>query len=266
MRRRGVAGALLLAALWAFTPGAGAVGGGAEELFREGVAAYEAGRFTEAASRFRQLLNEGYGEERVHYNLSCALFRQGDLGGSRLHAEIAAALDPTDTEARENIEFIKSQLADRPPAGGGGGVESALVRAADLLAALGGSGGIAWTLLLGDVAAVAFTLTAMRSRRLRGRAGIWGPMAGGALLVVVLSASVLGLIAWRRESVREGIILPDKVEVLAGPGATHPALFALHAGLKVRIQARREGWAQVRVPSGPAGWLRSDEVGEITLR
>ena len=235
----------------------------AEEAFRKGAAAYDAAKFSEAASFFQKVVDAGFDEARVHYNLSCALFRSGELGRAMLHAQIACALDPTDREASENLDFMTLQLVDRPRAGAAFEDES-LVQAADLLCSFVGANALAVGVLLGESFSVVLVVIALRQRR-RSHGGVATPLAGASLLCTLLLVGALGLVAWRRESVREGIVLAEKAEALAGPGPTHPALFAVHAGLKVRIRGEREGWFQISIPSGLAGWLREEEVGRIAL-
>ena len=235
-----------------------------EEEFRRAVAACDAGKYAEAGEGFRKLLAEGYDEARVHYNLSCALFRAGDLGGAILHAETASSLDPGDLDTRANLEFLRSRAVDRD-SGPAGFSNEAVVRIVDRFARLLPPNALAAGVLGGEwIAALCVFLALRRSRR--GQSGRPAWITGAcAVLIALVAASGLGLVAWRRESFQEAVVLPEKADALAGPGSGHPVLFSVHAGLKVRVEGVREGWMQVRLPSGLSGWLQQDEVGKIVL-
>ena len=244
---------------------ASTAGASAEERFRRACAAYEAGHHQEAARDFRRLLADGYGEARIHYNLSCALYRSGDLGGAVLHAETAARLDPGDPDTRDNLAFLRGQIVDKD-SGPAGFSDEAVVRLVDRFAALARPNGLAGAVLAGEWIAIACATVALR-RRASGRAGragraLWAGVAAASALAIVAAAG-LGLVAWRRESIQEAVVLSEKADALAGPGPTHPVLFSVHAGLKVRVSGERDGWLQCRLPNGLSGWLEQEEVGVI---
>lgn len=268
MRSRGVAAIVL--GLLAMAASSGALPAGdspsisdeeAATLYRDGSAAYDEGRYQDAVRRFESLLDGGIRNARTHYNLSCSLYRAGEIGPAVQHAEIALALDPSDTDARENLEYIRSQLVDRYEPG-------ATERAFDLLdraIAIPGPDNLAIGLVVLECLSVLLVSLAIARRRGGGRSALLVPAATGAVVLTLLAGAVLGASAWRRVSVREGIILPEKVEALSGPGPTHPALFAAHAGLKVRIRGEREGWVQVRTPTALSGWIREEELGRVRV-
>lgn len=103
---------LLLAALaapaWQDGPTADAV-----EQVAAGVAAYEAGRFDEAAEAFSAAASAGTGDPRVEYDLGCALLAAGKLEeAQRLLLVAAAARDPElAADARFNLGHLAATAA-----------------------------------------------------------------------------------------------------------------------------------------------------------
>jgi uncharacterized protein YgiM (DUF1202 family) len=59
------------------------------------------------------------------------------------------------------------------------------------------------------------------------------------------------------------VVLPDAASVKEGADTNYRTVFAVHAGLRVRIQERDQGWVRVRLANGLEGWLPETEVGRI---
>lgn len=53
-------------------------------------------------------------DAQVYYNLGNAYYRNGNMGRAVLSYERSLRLDPTDADARHNLEFVRSRIQDRP--------------------------------------------------------------------------------------------------------------------------------------------------------
>lgn len=74
--------------------------------------AYLSDNFAEAVQLYEQALEElGPSAER-YYNLGNAYYRQGQLGAAILNYERSLRLDPSNKDARENLEFVNSKTVD----------------------------------------------------------------------------------------------------------------------------------------------------------
>ncbi|RKX26430.1 MAG: hypothetical protein DRP46_10895 [Candidatus Zixiibacteriota bacterium] len=58
----------------------------------------------------------------------------------------------------------------------------------------------------------------------------------------------------------EGVIVADSAEVKEMPVESASAFIQLHAGSKVRIESRRQGWFKVTIPSGERGWVKREKL------
>ena len=81
-------------------------------------------------------------------------------------------------------------------------------------------------------------------------------------LFLILGSSNLLRIYWQ-ETVHEGVILVEKVDVLSGPASDSPTLFSIHEGLKVRIENDLPDLVQISLDNGWNGWVKKDTLGEI---
>jgi tetratricopeptide (TPR) repeat protein len=249
-----VAAAFLLCVLGLSAP---AVAETPEEIFHRGNAAYQEGRYAEAAQAYETVLRYQIRDPRLEFNLGNAEFRLGRLGRAILHYERARRLDPTDPDIRANLAFARSVCFDRvePP-------ELPLavqwVRAVqDRL----GPDRQAWA-FLALLWCIAVLLAATLSVP-----GRWSPAAGWTLAAMLLVAALIGA-SWhatyqRLEGQQLAVVLDAAVEVLAGPGENNPALFTVHEGLTLEVRSEREDWIQVSLPNGLNGWIPSRLVGRV---
>jgi hypothetical protein len=239
---------LALAPAWGETP---------EETFSRGNAAFEKGRFEDAAEAYRTVLRYGILDLRVEYNLGCAAFRLGRLGEAILHFERARRLAPTDPDVRANLEFARSRCFDRvePPE------VAAPIRMARALQDTVGPDrqAVAMLLLVWLVAG----LVAWRSSR----PGGWNATAGWVLASLLLLLAIVGS-SWlvtrdRLEGTPVAVVLAPSLEVRAGPGETNAVLFTVHEGLSLEVRSERQGWVQVSLPNGLNGWVPEEAVGKV---
>jgi tetratricopeptide (TPR) repeat protein len=220
-----------------------------EDLFERANAAYEQGRFDEAAEGYRAVLRYRIQDPVLEYNLANAEFKLGHLGAAILHYERARRLDPTDPEIVANLEFARSFTFDRveePP------VPAALARVARLQDTIGPDRQ-AWI-------ALAFTwvvagIVAWCSSRPGGWNARWGWTLATALLVAAASWGSWYATWQRLEGRALAVVQRDSVEVLAGPGSNNATLFTVHEGLTLLVRSEREEWLQVSLPNGLSGWI-----------
>ena len=84
-----------------------------EARFREGVAAYEAGRYEPAAQAFRASLVEQTGSGTL-LNLGLAEWRCGRPGEAMVAWEQAAWVNPLNQDARNNLLYARETLLLNP--------------------------------------------------------------------------------------------------------------------------------------------------------
>ena len=255
MKRFGRAG--VLAAMLALACGTTSAAQTPEDVFLEGNAHYEDGRYAAAAVAYRSLLRYQIRDPVLEYNLATAEFRLGKLGRAILHYERARRLDPTDRDIGANLEFARSFRHDQVEPE----QQAAIVRWTRALQNRLGPDRQAWAAM-----AVVWLIAALQAwcfSRPRGWSATHGWLLGALLLVLAVSSASWYATLHRLEGRRRAIVLEQVVEVLAGPGYNNPALFTGHEGLGLWIRGERDEWLQVSVPNGLHGWIARDAVGEV---
>jgi hypothetical protein len=248
---------LLGTALVAFATGPALRAQTPEEIFSGANAAYEQGRYDDAAQGYRTLIKYQIRDPRVEYNLGNTEFRSGRLGKAILHFERARRLDPTDHDIRANLAYARSFCFDQVPVSDAPALLLWLRAGQDRL----GPDRQAW-IFLGLFWALCMIIAWTLSRPGRSGAGI-GWLAS-ALVVLLLIVAVSWYTTYLRlEGSQSGVVLAASVEVLAGPGENNPTLFTVHEGLIVEIRDVRPEWIQVSLPDGLNGWMVRNAVEPV---
>lgn len=184
----------------------------ADSRYAEGNRAYMAARYTEAISRYRELIAAGVVHEHLYYNLGNAYFRAGDLGRAVYNYERALGLAPGFDDARHNLTVARQSIAEMS---GTPYIEPAQP---SLWQRSIGSLSLAWLIPAFIIANMAFfagliMLHLMNSRARRGPVRVMSGLAGAVLLIVAI------LLAGRAvylDHADLGIVLPAEVELREG--------------------------------------------------
>lgn len=83
-------------------------------LVQKADSAYTAENYIEAATLYQTAIDSLGTSSDLYYNLGNSLYRLGKPGKAVVAYERALRLDPTNTDARTNLEFVNSRLIDRP--------------------------------------------------------------------------------------------------------------------------------------------------------
>ena len=230
-------------------------------------AAYAEGRYEEAATLYRQILDENLSsnsasgltsnsEAVLHYNLGNAQFKQGELAQAILCYERALRLRPNYPDARYNLAFAQSQIIDRIP-------EQDFFLSAWTRTVRNMLSEATWLHLsiclfsLGLIALLLFLLG--RERWLRKTAFHIAWLSLLFSLIAGLNAASLH----KRDTLRnEAIITQGIVNAKAAPDRSGTDLFTVHEGTKVTIRETLGEWCNIRV-GNYQGWIKQQNMERI---
>lgn len=221
---------------------------------------YERGDFAGAVQGYEDLIERGYDDATLYYNLGNAYFKQEDLGRAILNYLRAQEMSPRDTDIRANLELARSQTVDRIE--GDDSLIASISALGRVVATAEEIGLVAlalWSVsALGMAAAVA--RPSMRIRAIvRG-----GSIAGMTAAVVALL--LLSSMLYTNSNDDVGIITAEEVDILSGPGMQYSTEFTLHSGAQVRLVEFRQGWRRIALPGGDLqGWVPSYAI-ELAAR
>jgi hypothetical protein len=212
------------------------------ELVHAAEGAYEQGRYEEASASWGEMLRGGCSDPALYYSLGCAAYRAGRPGLAAWAFEQCLLLQPSHSEAKANLSYLREQGSGESDAGGADAFLRwlhGLVRPgtadAMLCASLWGIP-LGWTLL----------------RRNCRRAGVRTLAAAAAALVLAgaLSAALHYHADWAPRA-----MLIEETPLRSGPREMSPAPLTLPAGSLLRLEEKRGEWQMVSLADGKAGWL-----------
>ncbi len=252
-------GAVALVLLLAFPCLSGAVQSYPDSLWNRGVQAYENGRWDIAASAWDSLIDAGVSDSRLYYNAGNAWFKAGDYPQAILHYERAVKADPSDSDARYNLEFAKTMIQDRIDA-----VPEFIFKSwmRKLNYTLSSDSWAVISLML-FAAALALALLFFLARRPGSkRVGFYGGIV--ALLFAVLSFSFAKWQLTDYDKADSAIVMKPVSSVKSSPSSTSATdLFVLHGGTKVRIMDSVGEWDNISLEDGRQGWIKTSDIEVI---
>lgn len=225
-----------------------------EKIFFEANQAYEEGRFHEAVEGYRRLIQSGYGNGHVYYNLGNSYVRLNQFGRAILNYERARLLLPRDADLDFNLRYARDQIRD----------------------AISGSQGFVsmtffWlkSLALRDLfwafAMLNVLFWGILSLRIFYRSEWSYYLLLITLTVWLVAGSSLGLKWYHMRTDDRAVILVEEVSVRAGPHLEDTVLFKLHEGTLVHSERSEDGWILVRLQHDKRGWVKGEAIENIRI-
>lgn len=220
---------------------------------------YERGEYAEAAQQYEALIDRGYRDAAVYFNLGNAYLQDGDLGRAILSYLRAREESPRDAEIRTNLDLARDMTVDRITAERGSLIES--VSFVGRRWATPSELGIAALLLWAASGLLVGALLVWRNFHMRRTV-----RAITAVLTVATLASFLLLVSMVSANPYDntGVVIAGSVEVVSGPGPQYAEEFTLHSGAQVRLTDSRHGWMRITLPGGELqGWVPAHAVETV---
>ena len=235
-----------------WSTGMGADNGSPEALFFKANQAYRDSRFQEAIDDYTRLIQDGYDNGHLYYNLGNAYFRQNEIGKAILFYERAYRLIPRDADLKFNLGYALDQTRDAIPKNQGFmNTTFFWLNALNLVE-------LFWGFAVLNVLFWGVLLSRLFFQR------EWTYYVLIVCLVFWLIAGLsFGLKWYQLANDDRAVILDEEVRVLAGPDVNDTVLFKLHEGTIVAVERSEDGWSLVRLPDKKRGWLRGDTIEEI---
>ncbi len=219
---------------------------------------YRAGNYQDAVKDYESILQQGYVNADVYFNLGDAYYRSGKLAPAIIAFERAARLRPHDADIENNLKLLYLKTPDR--------IEpvpdlfliqwmrtvASLVSPATVRGLFLGS----WMLLFGALAAIALVRSAEIIRALRLTLLVF-------LVSVVVWGAMLGIQSLQDTSSDQAIITAQVVTAKSSPDARSVDAFVIHEGLKVKITDIVGEWVKITLADGKVGWLLSEQCEKI---
>jgi len=213
-------------------------------------AAYEAGKYDQAAQLYQQSLEQGQLSEELFYNLGNTQFKLGKYGDAALGYRRALILNPRMPEPHQNLSALKNRVGLLEFEAEGFNRLLAYFRENEITAILYGSG---WLALL-SLSAVFFV------RRLRP----WRPMliVASCIIAALAGASFFSLKIYRKQIAidHRAVVTATDTVAQTSPVPDAKTVIELPPGSEVRIVTDSGPWQYVDIPGDLRGWIKTEAL------
>lgn len=235
-------------------------------LFLEGNQLYQQEKYSQAISRYEQVLEMGFESSELYYNLGNAYFRSNNIGKAILNYERARRLAPLNDDIRHNLEIANLSIIDKIEAPPKFFLTEILD---DVIEFLGLKLNLnAFTKLVLAIYVVFMSLIIFRLfiRRTDVRKKLFYLI----IPVFIIFAIILVLLQiqiYKTTHTDEAVILVEEIDVVGSPEENAKQLFALHEGTKVKINKSLsksdKTWLHVQLVDGKTGWVKGTALEKI---
>lgn len=229
-----------------------------QDSLAKGNKLYTSGKFAEAAKTYEAIAAKGFESFELYYNLGNALYKSNNITYAILNYERALKLEPTNEDARFNLEMTKRQVVDN----------------IDLLPE---PGFLRWWHELinskpadswGTHTLVSFFLFLLLFALFLFSATIRNKQVTFWLAVLALSYSLVtySFGSTQRSKLvhhNSGVITDRSVRMKGSPSESGTELFILHEGLSVQITDKLGDWIEIRLADGNKGWVKESALIRI---
>ncbi len=237
-------------------------------LIAQADSAYTSDEYGRALDLYLQVADSCGTSAKLWYNIGNTYYRLGNPGMAVVAYERALRIDPSDADARTNLEFVNSRLTDRP-----GDKGSFLSNSLDSICRLATADTWAWCafaifcLMMGSVAAYIFGSSVTLRKAGFFAALVLLALTAAAIVITVRSSSLM-------TSRTEAVITARSTILSTSPrdpkDRTEEAML-LHEGTKVSIldsvsapgDSVAMKWYDVKVDNSHRAWIRSTDVEKI---
>lgn len=238
--------------------------------------AYDDGEYAKAAQLYEEVAAERGVSAPLLTNMGNAYFKTGDFGHAMLCYQRALRIDPSDSQAKENISYIESKVEDNNKAEAKGKKVSVAPEDRSFFSSLRryivySHASDSWALWAGCL----FVLTCVcgavyifASGVLARKIGFFGGFIAFGLSVITLLFALVS--ASDRKKSSEGVVTAYKVQLLTEPHKdAKPSPNPVTRGTVMTIQELEHEptdslkWYRVRLNSDYAGWIEANDFQPI---
>ncbi len=219
-------------------------------ILLEAISAYGAGSFARSAEKFAHLASRGIENGKLYYNAGNAFLKAGDTGRAILWYERARTQMPHDPDLRFNLAHAGTFVKDKSESSGFD-ITGMLFFWQNYLPP--------WLMIWTAIGlSVAFALYAgirtRKGKRVFTLAGIL------FFVAVILAGTTVCYDYYEKIHGRYAVILSSDASIRSGLSTEATTLFVLHAGTKVRVEEKRNGYLKIIFSRDKIGWVSTGDA------
>jgi len=212
---------------------------------------YGKGHYNEAANLYQDLIDHGFQNGYLYYNLGNAYIRLGKTGLSILNYMRAKRLLPRDESLAANLKYAIQKTRDQlePPSNAGLGALFFWVNNFNTTEHL--------TFLL-IVNLLFWTALGIRTVR---KTEFWSLTRKTLLTILMVSVLSFAVKIITDAKFQPAVVTAREIGVKSARGEDNVTLFQLHEGAIVTVIDRENDWVQIELNDGKKGWTQGKFIG-----
>jgi tetratricopeptide (TPR) repeat protein len=227
-------------------------------LFDSANTAYNEGKYQEAITQYKSILEAGDYSVSVYYNLANAYYKSNEIGPSIYYFEKALQLAPNDKDVLNNLGFARNMTIDA--------IEP--LPKTQLSKFIGNITGKftydqwAWiAVILAFICVISFLGYQFAYQSLKKRSYF--------LISFIAFLFILGTVAiayqqyGKAQKDRPAIVFAKETTVKSEPNLRSDEVFTLHEGTKIQVLDTVSDWKKIRLIDGKIGWIIAEDVTEL---
>lgn len=227
-------------------------------LFNSANKAYNEGKYQEAITQYKAILDSGQYSAEVYYNLANAYYKTNVIGASIYYFEKALQLSPNDEDILNNLGFAKNMTIDA--------IEPLpKTQVSKFVNSVTGKftyNQWAWiAIIFAFICVTAFLLYQFSYQTTKKRIYF--------LISFITLICMLGVVAIAYQQFNEAqkdrpaIVFATESTVKAEPNLRSDIVFTLHEGTKVQVLDTVADWKKIRLIDGKTGWIIAEDINEL---
>ncbi len=227
-----------------------------QTLWREAADYYDQANYHAAIDDYSKLLERGFANPQLFYNLGNSYFKAGELGHAIWGFRRALLLDPGFKQAKANLDYVRSFNTDQITSRQRGFILDIWDAASGFLSA----NGYLLLFMLGWWIAAGMVIFGIV--RLNSPTWLYYLLIVPAIVVIFSGASAARRINEDRLS-HWGVLVSEAADIREGPGQEFNRIEVAHEGLELKILGSRENSYLIELGNGLKGWVEKKAVLEI---
>lgn len=246
---------ICLLAVWLILVNISAFAQDYPDIFREANALYGEEKYDEAIDKYNTILNGGYENGNLYYNLGNCYFKKGDIPNALLNYEKAKRLSPRDKDIESNYEFALSRVTGTAAEPKGG----IFARILDKV-----FGGFSLDELSIIITSLYFLTALFIIIGIYLRAGRRYVLSAAFLLALYISSGFISLEDRIDKMGKDAMAMREALDVKFEPFDSSTTYFQLETGDIVRRIGKENGWVKIKRRDGKAGWVKNEFLKPIS--
>lgn len=225
---------------------------------------YANGDYALAAQTYQQLVDQGYADAALYYNLGVAFYRAGDLGRSLWSLRRAQEIAPRADDLRTALAEVRQAVAGRS----GSAAADSLPRLERWVyrtrpwVTLNECAALALAAWLALLSALALRLFNQRGRWL---SRLLAVLTVAATMTFASSGMLLAARGYSDWATPAAVVIAPDAQLLSAPGIATGEQVTLAAGSEVSVLERRGDWVQVQTAGAQGvGWTEAAAIAIVT--